>query len=172
MGEGETDELVGTDEFEDAVDAVGVEGFERGVEVGFQDDVVGACLFQFGDLFNVAGRGNDGAVVWVVFGEEDSPEADAAGSAVHEDGGLWFQLRGFEEGAPGCPHAHENAAEDGPGEGGGREGEAAPRVADGVLGVGAVVGFAAAVDPASDVVARFEGGGGAGCFDDADEFLA
>lgn len=108
----------------------------------------------------------------VVLGEEDGPEADAAGSAVHEHGGLWFQLRGFEEGAPGCPHAHEDAAEDGPGEGCGREGEAAPRVADGVLGVGAVVGFAAAVDPAGDVVAWLEGGGGAGRFDDADEFFA
>ena len=40
-----------------------------------------------------------------------------------------------------------------------------------VLGVGAVMGFAAAVDPAGDMVARFEGGGGAGYFDYADEFF-
>lgn len=45
MGQGEAEELVGADEFEDAVDAGGVEVSERGVEVGFQDDVVGACLF-------------------------------------------------------------------------------------------------------------------------------
>ena len=43
---------------------------------------------------------------------------------------------------------------------------------DGVLGVGAIVGFAAAVDPAGDVVAWFERSGGAGFFDDADEFFA
>ena len=45
-------------------------------------------------------------------------------------------------------------------------------MADCVLRVGAVVGFAAAVDPAGDTVARFEGGGGAGGLDGADEFFA
>lgn len=45
-------------------------------------------------------------------------------------------------------------------------------MAEGVLGVGAVVGFAAAVDPAGDGVAGSEGGGGAGGFDAADEFFA
>lgn len=34
------------------------------------------------------------------------------------------------------------------------------------------MGFAAAVDPAGDMVAWFEGGGGTGCFDYADEFFA
>lgn len=40
------------------------------------------------------------------------------------------------------------------------------------MGVGAIAGFAAAVDPAGDVVARFEGGGCPGGFDGADEFFA
>lgn len=45
-------------------------------------------------------------------------------------------------------------------------------MAEGVLGVGAVVGFAAAVDPASDMVVWFEGCGGPGRFDGANEFFA
>ena len=56
-----------------------------------------------------------------------------------------------------------------PGEGGACDREAAPRVAEGVLGVGAVVGFGAAVDLAGDVVAWFERGRGADCFHGADD---
>ena len=84
---------------------------------------------------------------------------------------MWLQLRGFEEGTPGCVHAHEDATEDLPGEGGGRDVEAPARVTDGVLGVGAIVSFTAAIDPAGDVISRFKAGGGAGCLDDADEFF-
>lgn len=56
-----------------------------------------------------------------------------------------------------------------PGEGGACDREAAPRVAEGVLGVGAVVGFGATVDSAGDVVAWFERGRGADCFHSADD---
>ena len=42
-------------------------------------------------------------------------------------------------------------------------------MAEGVLGVGAVVGFGAAVDSAGDVVAWSERGRGADCFHGADD---
>ncbi len=170
VGQVEGEEVIRADELEHAVDALRIQLRERGGEVGFQQDVVGAGGFQLGDLGLLARRGDDGA--GVAFGQEDGPDADAAGAAVHEEGGPRAQLRGFEEGAPGCVHAHEDAAKDLPRERGGGDGEAPAPVADGVLGVSAVVGFAAAVDPAGDAVVGFEGGGGAGCFDDADEFFA
>lgn len=86
--------------------------------------MVCACLFQFDGFRGLARCGEDGAAVG--FGEKDGPEADAAGGAVDEERGAEGELCGFEEGAPGCPHAHEDGAEGAPGEGGAREGEAAP----------------------------------------------
>lgn len=168
--EGDVEDLSRTHGFEDAVEALGDGGAEARVEVRFREDVVRARVHQLGGFVLLARRGDEGA--WVVGGEEGGPEAQAAGAAVRQEGRSPVRRRGVEEGAPCRPHAREDAAEDVPGQGGGRDGEAAPRVAEGVLGVGAVVGFAAAVDPARDGVAGVEGGGGAGGFDGADGFFA
>ena len=153
--EGEGEEPVGADEFEDAVDAVGVEAVEAGVEVRFEEDVVSACGFERVGFLGLPRRGDDGAVV--VLGEEDRPQAHAARAAVHEDRGVGLERGGFEQRSPCRPHAHEDAAQDVPGQGRGGYGETAPRVADGVLSVRAIVSFAAAVDPAGDTIAWLEG---------------
>ena len=100
-------------ELEDAVEARRVETGDLGVELRVEHDVVGARLLEPVGLVGLPRRGDDGAAV--VLGEEDGPEPDAAGAAVHQDRGAGSQLGGFEERSPRRPHAHEDAAEYVPG---------------------------------------------------------
>lgn len=106
------------------------------------------------------------------FGQKHSPKPDTARGAVDKHRGRGRNPRGFKQRAPRRPHAHARPAKDIPSERRVGEPEAATRVADRVLRIGAIMRFATAVSPPGDAIARFESRLLARAFNDAYELLA